>query len=282
MRCAWEEYLKILPPKMREAVDRQGRGSLQELRLRLGHSPQMIRHKNTCTLNCEVTTDDLLFVINTASQYSPWTAQTLSHGYITAPGGHRIGICGECAVQKSGAVTIRSPVSMCIRVARDFEDLIADPQYLFGSVLILGAPGWGKTTLLRDLIRYRSREGSGSICVVDERGELFPYARGRPCFSTGDHTDVLTGCGKAEGVDMLLRTMGPGCIAVDEITSAEDCKAMMQAVGCGVSLLATAHAASVNDLYVRPVYRLLMEEKLFQKIILLSPEKSWKEVAITA
>lgn len=282
MRCAWEEYLRILPPKIRATVDREGRDSLEELRLRLGHSPQMILKEKNYTLNCGVTTDDLLFVINTASQYSPWTAQTISYGYITASGGHRIGICGECAVQKSGTVTIRSPASLCIRVARDYDDLIADPHYLDGSVLILGAPGWGKTTLLRDLIRYRSQEGSGSVCVVDERGELFPYARGRPCFSSGDHTDVLTGCSKSDGIEMLLRTMGPSCIAVDEITSVEDCKAMMQAVGCGVSLLATAHAASVKDLYVRPAYRLLLEEKLFDKILLLSPEKRWKEVAITS
>ena len=282
MRCAWEDYLRILPPKIRASVDKQGRDSLLELRLRIGQMPQMILKDGYRKISCDVTVEDLLFVVNTASQYSPWNAQTLSHGYITAPGGHRIGVCGECAVQKSGITTIRSPFSLCIRAARDFEHLITDRKFLQGSVLILGAPGWGKTTLLRDLIRFRSENGNGSISVVDERGELFPYVRGRACFFPGERTDILSGCRKPEGIEMLLRTMGPNSIAVDEITSGEDCEAILQAKGCGVSLLATAHAATENDLLSRPVYQALLNAGVFEKIILLSADKTWKEVAVAA
>lgn len=282
MRCAWEEYLRILPPKLRAAVDRLGRSTLQELRLRIGQRPQLILREGSTCLNCETVMDDLLFVINAASQYSPWAAQTMASGYLTASGGHRIGVCGESVVHNGRMTTIRNPSALCIRVARDFEGLIGDHKYLNGSILILGAPGWGKTTLLRDLIRFRSQNAEGSIAVVDERGELFPSVLGRPCFSTGEKTDVLVGCKKPEGIEMLLRTMGPTSIAVDEITSGEDCCAMLNAFGCGVSLLATAHASSVSDLHSRSIYRTLLEAKAFQRVLLLHKDKSWKEVALSA
>jgi stage III sporulation protein AA len=114
----------------------------------------------------------------------------------------------------------------------------------------------------------------GSICVVDERGELFPFSQGVSCFDTGKKTDILTGCGKAQGIDMALRTMGPATIAVDEITAEDDCESLIRAGWCGVRLLATAHAASVEDLRSRPVYRLLCESSLFSTVGILSRDKS--------
>jgi stage III sporulation protein AA len=111
--------------------------------------------------------------------------------------------------------------------------------------------------------------------VVDERGELFPNARQASCFYPGTNTDVLTGCGKQQGIDMLLRTMGPCCIAVDEITEESDCNALVRAGWSGVALLATAHAASVNDLLTRPIYQPLVKTGLFQTILVLRHDKSW-------
>ncbi len=70
---------------------------------------------------------------------------------------------------------------------------------------------------------------------------------------------------------MLLRTMGPQCIAVDEITAEKDCCALLHASFCGVQLLATAHAGSVSDLYRRPAYRMLTRQKLFDRVLLLRP-----------
>lgn len=272
MRCAWNELLKIVPQSIRQDVDRQGRDTLQELRLRLGMTPEMVTSKGSVWLSGVVTESEISFVINTSSRYSAWAAATAAKGYITAPGGHRIGICGEAVVNGGNITGIRSATSLCIRVARDFSGIAEGAAGIRGNVLILGPPGSGKTTLLRDLIRQISDSGTGSVAVVDERGELFPSG-----FPTGKRTDVLSGCSKAQGVQMALRTMGPSCIAVDEITAREDCESLTEAGWCGVRLLATAHAASRADLSSRAVYRPLWECGLFENLIILHPDKSWRK-----
>ena len=131
--------------------------------------------------------------------------------------------------------------------------------------------GSGKTTLLRDLLRRIAQ--NETVAVVDPRCEIFPEGIRR-----GKRMDVISCCGKAEGIEMLLRTMGPTCIGVDEITSEEDTQAMIRAGWCGVRLIATAHAASMEDLYTRTVYKPLTQMKLFDRILVLNRDKTWKEV----
>ena len=135
---------------------------------------------------------------------------------------------------------------------------------------ILGPSGCGKTTLLRDLIRQIARREH--VGVVDERGELFPDG-----FYRGERTDVLRECPKGDGIDMLLRTMGPDTVAMDEITAQADCEALLQAGWCGVRLMATAHAGSLRDLETRPLYRPILNSGLFDRVIVLSRDKTWQE-----
>ena len=268
MKCAWTELLAILPPRVRPRIDPFS-GQAQDIRLRLGAPPEVVTGQGSSFLEGNVTEEELRFVINATSRYSPWAASTISRGYLSAPGGHRVGICGEAVIKDGAMAGIRHVSSLCIRVARDFPGLAKDLSGLNGSLLILGAPGWGKTTLLRDLIRQKSNSGI-HISVVDERGELFP-----PFAETGSTTEVLTGCPKAQGIEMLIRTMGPDCIAVDEITSKEDCDALCQAAWCGVSLLATAHAGSLREYLNREVYSPLVQRNLFDYLIILHPDRHW-------
>ena len=275
MVCAWESFLSLLPLWMRADVDHLGKASLQELRLRIGFPPELNTADRTLYLSRMVLEDDVLFCINAASRYSPWTAATAAYGYITATGGHRIGICGD-AVTSNGVMTgIRTPTMLCIRVARDIPGIAEAIPRVDQSILLIGPPGSGKTTLLRDLIRRYSNADLGSISVVDERGEIFPYAKGNNTFLPGKHTDILTGCKKAHGIDSVLRCMGPTAIAIDEITAQEDCVALTQAAWCGVRLFATAHAGSRNDLFNRTIYRTIIESRIFDSIIILKPDKSW-------
>lgn len=270
MHCQWQQLLDILPVWLRPEVDRYGDKMVQEVRLRLGQRPGIRTKDGTYQLEGNLSTEDILWVINLASRYSPWNAESMAKGYLTAPGGHRIGLCGRAVIREGKMTGLREITSLNIRVARDMGG-IARGLGIRDSFLILGAPGWGKTTLLRDVIRQLSREGN-TVGVVDERMELFPSG-----FFPGEHSDVLLGCPKVQGIEMVLRTMTPDWIAVDEITDPEDCQALLRAGWCGVKLVATAHASSVADLKNRSIYRPLVESGLFSHIVLLHPDKGWTQ-----
>lgn len=268
MKCMQANLLAILPPGLRGPISREDPGTLQEIRLRSGRRVRLVTTTGLRELDQVAAGEDLTFCINAASRYSPWNAGTMRQGFLTAAGGHRIGLCGEWTGEG-----LRSVHSLCIRVAKDLPGVAAGIP-MDESLLILGPPGSGKTTLLRDLIRQISRRQC--IAVVDERSELFPRSEGSGCFDAGPNTDVLTGCGKCDGIDMVLRSMGPGWIAMDEITYERDCAALVQAGWCAVKLAATAHAASVEDLLNRPVYRPLAKTGLFRRAVVLDRDKRWR------
>ena len=275
MKCVWTSLLGILPMWMRNDVDGKYKESLQEIRLRIDRRPELITKYKTVNLEQSISREDLSYCINAASRYSPWSAWTSKYGYLTVSGGHRMGICGRALTKDGEISSVTDVTSLCIRVARDFRGLINDKRFLQGSVLIIGKPGSGKTTLLRDLIRFRSMFGQGAVTVVDEKQEIFPTENGKLCFPPGERTDILSCCNKAWGIECLLRNMGPDTIAVDEITSIEDCVALSKAGYCGTDLLATAHAGSKSDLYMRSVYKPIIESNLFDYLIILQSDKSW-------
>lgn len=277
MNCAWEAFLNILPIRFRKDMDKPGNEDLLEVRLRLSHPPELVFADRTVTLRSVVTEEDLAQCIHFASQYSPWNAESISRGYITAHGGHRIGVFGRYTEDTGNhRWSLQTPAMLCIRIARDFSGISGEIDSLEGSVLIIGPPGSGKTTLLRDLIRQYSNKRTGNISVIDEREEIFPKYRDRFCFPAGVRTDVLSGCRKQVGIEWALRNMTPSVIAVDEITAKEDCDALLHAGWCGVNLIATAHAGSKHDLWTRPVYKQILEHNLFQTLLIMQPNKSWQ------
>lgn len=271
MMCAWQELLKILPPWLKNEVDQSDHERLCEIRLRIALPTELRFGSHSKFINRSATKDDLNFVVNTASRYSPWASASINQGYLTYAGGHRIGVCGEVVLKDGHPAGFRVISGVCIRVCHDYRGIGKKAAQLPGSVLILGPPGSGKTTLLRDILRcVAERE---PVAVVDERGEIFPDH-----FQRGRMMDVLTGCPKQEGVDMVLRTMSPGIIAVDEITSEGDCEALIRAGWCGVRIFATAHAYSEGDLRKRPIYRRLFQCGLFDRLLILDRNRNWREV----
>ena len=276
MNCAWQAYLNLLPQWMRDTVDKQGRENLQELRLRLGRPAELILKDSTKWLNHPTSEKDLISVVNAASTFSPWTAESVRRGYITAEGGHRIGICGEVALVNGEIRSIPKLTSVSLRVARDMPGIAEKAAGLKGSSLIIGSPGAGKTTLLRDMVRQISTSRNCCVAVVDERQEIFPLEKGKFSFDPGARTDVLSGCGKKEGIEMVLRCMNPKIIAMDEITAEVDCQALIYAAWCGVSLMATAHALDQQDFSSRPVYKPLLEKGIFQNLIVMQKDQTWQ------
>ena len=275
MENQWTALINVLPLWLRETVIPLYSSCLQEIRLRVGKKPQLVCKDKRMTAQRVIMKEDLEFCINTASRYSPWSHQTIGEGFITVLGGHRIGICGTVALQDGKRLNIRDISSLCIRVARQLQGIGDRANGICGNILIIGRPGSGKSTLLRDIIRCRSQMGD-TVCVVDERQELFPCVGGASCFDSGPNTDILSGCPKAFGIDMAVRVMNPDTVAVDEVTAKEDCQALINAGWCGIRLLATAHASSKAEYLQRPIYKPLVESKLFDTLLVLQTDKSWR------
>lgn len=267
MKMMYPELLSLLPGALRQEAAARQRETLWEIRLREGAPMTFITADGFRRGQTRVTGEDLRFAVNAASHYSPWNAESVARGYLTAPGGHRIGLCGVVRGEKLQELT-----GLCIRVARDCVG-VARGIPVDASLLILGPPGSGKTTLLRDLVR-RLSEGS-CVSVVDEREELFPRSGGEPCFDPGPNTDVLLGCEKARGIERMLKVMGPGWIVTDEITGEGDCAALVRALYCGVKLAATVHADGIEDLRKRAVCRPLVETGAFRRAVVLTGRGKW-------
>ena len=280
----YEEACALLPPALRAAalaVPRRRMARVEELRLRVGRPVGLSLPEGEIPLaQTQVGAEDLEEVLDRATEFSRYTAaETLSQGYVTAPGGFRVGVCGT-SVQGEEADGLRELSSLSIRVPRVREGVARPvlPRLIeagrLQSALVLSPPGGGKTTLLRDLVRLISLGTEDlppmRVSLVDERGELAASYRGRPQLDVGPRTDVLDGCPKAMAVPMLLRAMTPQVIALDELALDEDAGAVRSAAGCGAVLLATAHAASPEELARRPALAGLLAGDIFRRTVTIS------------
>ena len=101
--------------------------------------------------------------------------------------------------------------------------------------------------------------------MADERAEVAGGLEGG--FDLGPRTDVMSGAPKAAAALMLIRSMSPTVLAMDEITAPEDVEAVLSAAGCGVAVLATAHAEGLAGLRRRALYRRLLDEGVFRRFV---------------
>lgn len=279
--AAYRQAAAALPPRLRQEALALGEGyqaQAEELRLRVGRPLSIVLTDGEwCSNGPPVTQGELEQLVEIASRASLHAVlDQVRRGYLTMEGGHRIGLCGT-ATLRDGAIHSLSRLACAnLRVAREVKGA-ADgvlprlcPDGRLVSTLILAPPGLGKTTLLRDVIRQVSDGASVAplrVALMDERGEVAALRDGQPQLDVGGRTDVLEGCPKAQGLMLLLRAMNPQVLAADEITAPEDVAALEAAVGCGVTLLATAHGADVDDLRRRPVYRPLLEGGLLRRLV---------------
>ena len=227
-----------------------------------------------------VTREDIREMLEYISNYSLYAyEQEMKQGYITIEGGHRVGMTGQAIIENGKVKNLRYISSINLRMSHEILGC-ADPIFPFITynkklyhTLIVSPPRCGKTTLLRDMIRQISN-GNGwingmSVGVVDERSELGGCYMGVAQTQLGIRTDVLDCCPKAEGMIMLIRSMGPEVIAVDEIGTAEDVHAIEYAMHCGCKMLATVHADSMEELRKKPLFDQMVAEKRFERYVLL-------------
>jgi stage III sporulation protein AA len=214
--------------------------------------------------------------------------EELRRGYVTVAGGHRIGLTGRTAVEAGAVRHIRDVAGFNIRIARArvgcaaavLPRLLDPAARTIKHTLIVSPPQHGKTTLLRDMARAISSGewqhpqaagwGGRKVGIVDERSEIAACERGVPTFDLGPRTDVLDACPKAEGIMMLIRSMSPEVVVVDEIGRSEDAYALREALHAGVRVLATAHASDLRDVFMRPVLSELAREGVFGAYVLLA------------
>ncbi|MBE6984005.1 MAG: stage III sporulation protein AB [Ruminococcaceae bacterium] len=273
----------VCPQMIRQALVQMPSSQIrqiEEIRLRTGQPPTYLKSgREKAFASFLVQTHDLAEVIDRASDNSNYAVQDmLKSGFLTIAGGHRIGVCGRVVYKENEIYSIKDISSLNIRVARQVSG-VADSAISFiwthpRSTLILGPPGRGKTTLLRDLIRQLSDRFFWRICVVDERMEIASIVKGVSQFALGSYTDVLSCVRKEEGIEFLLRSMNPQWIALDEITAQKDIEAMTKASYCGVRFIATAHAACIQELQQRPLYQNLLASRVFQNVILIDENRN--------
>ena len=217
----------------------------------------------------------MLIVVGNAGDGSYHTAaQHIQNGFIPLKGGCRMGVCGNGVNGRLSS--FRDISSVCIRIASEAIGC-ADKLYevLYGSgrsnTIIVAPPGAGKTTLLRELIRKLSYSGV-YVGVADERGEIAGMYGELPSFDLGPRCHVQSGLPKSQAAMMLLRSMAPQVIAMDEITAYSDAAAILEAVGCGVGLLTTTHGDGLLSLR-KPAFRALYDAMVFEKAVLVHVER---------
>ncbi|CCX58992.1 putative uncharacterized protein [Blautia hydrogenotrophica CAG:147] len=230
-----------------------------------------------------VTAEELSETLEIISEYSLYAyEEELRQGFLTVPGGHRVGVAGRTVLFGKRVDGMRDISCLNLRLAHEKKGC-ADSvfSWVYGKevahTLIISPPRCGKTTLLRDLIRQISNGTSScpgrTVGVVDERSEIAGCYQGIAQNDVGIRTDVLDGCPKAEGMMMLIRSMAPQVVAVDELGDYEDIHAIESVVHCGCKLLATVHGNSLEDLRRKPLFQRLMEERVFERYLLLGYEK---------
>ena len=282
-----KHILNILARDIRHLLAQEDRdlNGLQEIRLRTGQPLRILKENRERVLPEEkkphiVTKEEMRETMEYISHYSLYAYENeLRQGFLTIEGGHRVGVAGKVIMEREKVKNIQYISSINIRVS---HELIGCADKILPYItknrqichtLIISPPSCGKTTLIRDLIRQIS-DGNEyvkgcSVGVVDERSELGGCYLGIAQNHLGTRTDILDCCPKADGMIMLIRSMAPRVIAVDEIGTAEDIHAVEYAMQCGCKMIASVHGLDMDEATKKPVLGELIRRRMFERYVVL-------------
>lgn len=282
-----EEILRLFPEQISQAVQYKidKRWSLlQEIRFRLGRPIELVfDHHTEWMEHIKPDKRDSMYVLNQLSEFSLYRMENeLREGYITIEGGHRVGLAGKVNTKNGFVKTIQHITFMNIRIAKEkIGCAIPIIPYMhrrdYKNTLFIGAPQTGKTTLIRDIVRLIAtgwnHVGPKKVAVIDERSEIAGCIKGIPQHDIGLRADVMDACPKSEGMMMMIRSMSPDILVVDEIGTHEEVQAMMEAINAGVVVICTIHGRSINELKKRPSLHVFFQQRVFERFVLLDKYK---------
>lgn len=268
------DLFSSIPPSIKSRIE--------EIRVRINRPIEITSGGIPHFLSYNATAEDAVQLLSKISHFSIYTLEEeLKRGYVTIAGGHRVGLAGKVILENGQVKAIQNISSFNIRIAKE-KIGIAEPliPYLYQEqwlhTMIIGPPQTGKTTLLRDIARivstgYPSRGiVAKKIGIVDERSEIAGSVNGIPQLTFGPRVDVLDACPKAEGMMMMIRSMSPDVLIVDEIGRKEDTEAILEAVHAGIMLIMTTHGSTLAEIQQRPSLQAILKQGVFQRFIELN------------
>ncbi|MBR6667604.1 MAG: Flp pilus assembly complex ATPase component TadA [Clostridia bacterium] len=266
----------FFPEEIRVELEMLLPGELREIRIRANRPTVFITGSRSAALPWSPEPKQLNALVEALSEHSLYArTDETSQGYITLRGGHRMGLCGRASISDRKSV-LSDIGSVCIRIASEWPGSatpLLSRMNGAGSVLIIGAPGSGKTTMLRDLACQLAGCGQSlQLAIVDERSELAACVAGIPQLYVGDTADVMDGLSKSAAIPWLVRSMSPDVVITDELGSDADAAAVLDALHCGVAVCASVHGASLQDVAARPAIAVLMARRAFDFYAVLDPQ----------
>ena len=276
----WQETLQFFAGCMPRSIVRvlvnQPEDSVREIRVRAGDHAALVTHEGEIVCPGMLSQPQVAQMAEALCEHALYArAEEQRQGFVALRGGHRMGLCGRVISHGQSVRALREISSVCIRIAGQWmgaaEALaphLVDEEGMVRSALIIGMPGSGKTTILRDACRMLSEQGK-HVCIVDERSEIAAMCAGVPQLDVGPNTDVLDGCSKEAGLRWMLRSMSPDVLAVDELSGPLDVQAVSEAVRSGVSVLATLHGRSAEAALARGALYQLVQNRAFDRYVQL-------------
>ena len=268
--------VRVLPKSIAVLIDADKIRDLQEIRIRCNRQAILRYDNEEKIMNFIPNEREITQILQMLCENSIYSYQSqICNGFITLQGGHRVGIMGNVAMKDGKISNINYISSLNFRITKEIigasENIInyvIDKNKNINNTLIISKPGYGKTTVLRDLIRALSNIGY-TISLIDERGEIAAMYKGVMQNDVGLRTDILDNVTKSIGMKIAVRTMSPQIIVADEIGTEEDIEAINYGVCSGVKGIFTAHAGDIEELIRNKNLKILYEQKIFNKLIFL-------------